>query len=175
MRLIYLVLLSVLFSCQSKPTLISEEPTNPLPKDIVLADTRSAFEFAGYHFSGSVSLRSEDFLILKDAKSQKRIMDPDIPQTIERLARRGISPLKSILLISDKKDSIENKKWRWLLKQLDVRDVELVRFEDYREAHPNRIPQAPPERVPVWEVKDIAPILKKADQCFVKWSDEACQ
>ncbi len=162
-----------LFGCQTKPTQIKDESGNR-EKNVVLVDTRSAFEFAGFHFSGSVNLNSESFLILKNPKTKKRILDPDIPQIIERLAKRGLSPLKSVILISNKKDSIENKKWNWLLRKLEVQNITMMGFDEFRVLNKNRVPQAPPESEPVWGVVDTQVVLKNADQCFVGWSDENC-
>lgn len=169
----FLILL-FLFGCQMKPTVLKEESATPASEKEVLVDTRSALEYESYHISGSVSLRSEDFLILKNPKTQKRILDPDIPQTIERLAKRGITPLKKVILISQKKDSDENKKWTWLLNQFGIYKIETISFDDYRKTHPKRIPQAPPEREPVWSVENSEQILKKSEQCFVGWSDLFC-
>lgn len=174
MRLVpYLLFASFLFGCQTKPTKIKEESANR-DKNTVLVDTRSSFEFAGFHFSGSVNLNSESFLILKNPKTKKRILDPDITQIIERLAKRGISPLKSVILISNKKDSNENKKMNWLLRKLEISDVTMMGFDEFRIINKNRVPQAPPESEPVWGVVDTQIILKNADQCFVNWSDENC-
>lgn len=169
-----LVICFLIIGCQSKPTVISEEPANQYNKNVILVDTRSAFDYISFHISGSVNLNSGDFLILRNPKIKKRILDPDVPQIIERLAKRGVSPLKTVLLISDKKDSVENKKWSWLLHRLDVRDILMIGIDDYRAQHKNMIPQAQPEPVPVWEVKNIKTILQNADQCFVDWSDENC-
>ncbi|MEK6628283.1 MAG: rhodanese-like domain-containing protein [Bdellovibrionota bacterium] len=157
-----------------KPTQINEESANQYNKNIVLVDTRSSFEFAGFHFSGSVNLNTESFLILKNPKTKKRILDPDITQIIERLAKRGISPLKSVILISNKKDSNENKKWNWLLRKLEIANVTMMGFDEFRVLNKNRVPKAPPESEPVWGIVDVQIILKNADQCFVNWSDESC-
>lgn len=173
--LIRILLLVVLFGCQTKPTQIKEESVTRYDKDVVLVDTRSAFDYASFHISGSVNLNSGDFLILKNPKTYQRILDPDIDQVIERLAKRGISPLRSIVLISDKKDSDDNKKWRWLLRQLDVRDVTLTSLEIYRTQNKSLVPQAMPDSVPVWQIKNTKVIFKKSEQCFVNWSDENCR
>lgn len=172
----FLIVLSCfgVVACQQAPTRIEEESTNSYSKNVVLVDTRPAFEFATYHVAGSVNLNSESFLILKNAKLKTRVLDPDLTQTIERLAKRGISPLKSVILISDKADSIENKKWNWLLQQLDVKDISMVNIEDYRKINKNLIPQAESVSMPVWEVRNQVSLLKKADLCFVKWSDNNC-
>lgn len=168
------VIFFFILGCQSKPTVVRETSVNQYNKNVILVDTRSAFDYTSFHVSGSVNLNSGDFLILKNPKINKRVLDPDIPQIIERLAKRGVSPLKTVLLISDKKDSVENKKWNWLLRKLDVRDVLMTSLNDYRAQHKNSVPQAMPESVSAWEVKNIKTILQNADQCFVNWSDEKC-
>lgn len=179
---LFLILL-VFTGCQLMPwnqkaTSSIEETVNAFADHTVLVDTRGAFEYASFHISGSVNLSTTDFLILKNPKSKLRILDPDLVQTIERLARRGISPNKKIILISDKANSDENKKWRWLLKNLQVEDITLVGMEEFRKKYPNRA-FAEPARSAVWDLqtseflqKEF--VLKKAPNCFVKWSDKIC-
>lgn len=175
MKLIQLFLISVLItSCQSQPTVIKQEVSTQDFKNRVLVDTRSAFEFAGFHIAGSISLNSGDYQILKNPKTEKRVLDPDLVQIVERLAKRGISPLKQVILLGSAGAETETLKWRWLLKQLDVRNIEIVSFEDYRARHKNAVPQAAPEAVPVWEVKNPKAILSRADKCFVNWSPTDC-
>ena len=157
-----LLVVFILFAgCQIQPTIVKEESVNQFNKNLVLVDTRSAFEFTIHHITGSVNLNSGDFLILKNLKIEKRILDPDIGQTIERLAKRGVSPLKSIVLISNKKDSDENKKWNWLMRQLGFADVALTSLDDYRAHNKSLVTQANPEALPVWEIKNKEIILKK--------------
>jgi 3-mercaptopyruvate sulfurtransferase SseA len=161
-------------SCKQAPTRIEEESVNNYNKNVVLVDTRPAFEFAIYHIPGSVNLNSVDFLILKNSKTKKRIIDPDLSQTVERLARRGISPLKRIILLADKSNSEENKKWNWLLVQLGVQDVVVLPIENYKKMNKNLVPQADAEAAPVWSLQNQELILKNADLCFVTWSDKNC-
>ncbi len=161
-----------------KSTSTIEESVNVFAENTVLVDTRNAFDYASFHIVGSVNLMTADFLILKNPLAKRRIMDPDLIQTIERLARRGISPAKKIILISQKADSDENKKWQWLLKNLQVEDVSLAGIEEFRKRYPNR-QFAEPARAPVWNLQtseDLQKefILKKAPDCFVKWSDKIC-
>lgn len=112
-------------ACQMAPTKIKTEVGGPA-ENTVLVDTRSSLEFSTYHVSGSVHLNTSDFLILKNANTQQRQFDPDLEQTIERLAKRGISPDKKIILISNKKDSEENQKWNWLLNKVEVKNVQMI-------------------------------------------------
>ena len=173
-QLSVLLLSLVIFGCQSQPTVIKQEVGTQDFKDRVLVDTRSAFEFAGYHIAGSISLNSGDFLILKNPKTEKRVLDPDLGQIVERLAKRGISPLKQIILLGSTSSDTETLKWHWLLKQFDVRNIEIVSFDDYRTQNKNKVPQVVPEAVPVWEIKNPKAILSRADKCFVNWSITDC-
>ncbi|MBC7421268.1 MAG: hypothetical protein H7328_11120 [Bdellovibrio sp.] len=164
--------------CQMAPTKVMEESVNVFAENTVLVDTRSAFNYASFHIVGSVNLVTEDFLILKNPLTKRRIFDPDLKQTIERLARRGISPNKKIILISDQAKSDENKKWQWLFKNIEIEDVNLTGFEDFRKKYPNRA-FSEPTRSAVWKLQiseDLQNefIFKKAPDCFVKWSDKKC-
>lgn len=178
-NLILSLLFLVLVACQSKPTTILEETVNVFAKDSVMVDTRNAFEYASFHIEGSASINSNDFLLLKDPKKKIYVFDPDLNQTIERLAKRGISPEKRIFLISNKADSDENKKWKWLLKNLEVEDVYLVEFNEFRKDYKNKkFAEAKSERP--WFLKTSEEfqkdfIIKKAKDCFVKWSEKLCK
>jgi hypothetical protein len=167
-------LIILLAGCQSPPTKIKQEVGGPVEKDVVYADTRSALAFSAYHPSGAVSLNSDDFIILKNAATQTRVLDPDLNQLVERLARRGISPIKKVKLISTHKDSEENKKWRWLLAKLDVTNVELLSLDDYIQQNKPMRPKPEPERTDTWPVANGPVILQKASTCFVSWSEKDC-
>ena len=160
-------------ACQMAPTKIKTEVGGPA-ENIVLVDTRSSLEFSTYHVSGSVHLNTADFLILKNASTQQRQFDPDLEQTIERLAKRGISPNKKIILISNKKDSEENQKWNWLLNKVLVQYTELTSLDDYIKANSPIIPKPQPERNEVWPIDKKAEILKQAPNCFVSWTPSTC-
>ena len=173
-KIILLGFLITVVACQQAPTRIEEQTVNTYNKNLVLVDTRPAFEFATYSVPGSVNLNSNDFLVLKNAKTKKRVLDPDLAQTIERLARRGISPLKSIVLLADKSNSEENKKWKWFLAQLGVHDVVLLPIDNYKKLNKSLVPQANSDAAPVWTVQNQSLILKNAEFCFVTWSDKNC-
>lgn len=171
------VFLSFVFlvSCQVGPTRIREQTVNLDLKNAVVIDTRSHLDYASFHFSGSVHLQSSDYLLLKPGPVPKRIFDPDLEQTIERLARRGIHPQKKIILVSDdKSDPAEAKKWRWLLRQLGVSEISAMPFSKLKDRLGGRPPQASPERMPVWTVADANKITKKAEDCFASWNDSLC-
>lgn len=165
--------------CQSKPTKVIEETVNVFAKDSVMIDTRSALNYASFHIEGSANLNSGDYLILKNPKKKTYVMDSDLPQIIERLARRGVSPEKKIYLIGDKTDSTENKKWQWLFKSLEVEDLILIGFDEFRKNYKNaRFAPAQPERP--WILKTSEEfqkefIIKKAKDCFAAWSDKICK
>ena len=124
-----------LSGCTLAPTKVIQEVGGDRNKSDLLADTREALEYSTYHISGSVSLNSEDFLILKDPATRTRILDPDTEQIVERLARRGIHPGVKVTLIGSESNSVENLKWKWLLSKLNVRDVELISLDDFIRLH----------------------------------------
>lgn len=174
MKYIAVLFLWALTSCQSPQTKIKQETGGEAPIMRVLVDTRSHLNYETYHISGSVHLHSSDFLILKSAVQKERVLDPDIAQIIERLARRGVSPEREIVLISDRHDSEENKKWNWLLLQLNVKNVIMMSLDGYRQANRNRVPTPLPERAAVWSVERPQLILQQSKNCFVSWSDRLC-
>lgn len=160
----------LLLSCQMKPTVVKNEATDQYEKDVVLVDTREALQYESYHVSGSVHLQTSDFLILKNPLTKEKVFDPDLNQTIERLAKKGISPEKRIILVSDSKESLENKKWHWLFKKIGVTQVGYAGLSYFK----GRIPQEKPESVATWTITNAAEILKKSKDCFIKWSAKDC-
>lgn len=171
--------LFVFVGCQQKPTRAIEEEANIYKPDTVLVDTRSAFLFASSHIPGSVNLETQDYLILKNPSTKKRILDPDLQQVVERLARRGIHPSRRVLLLGDNRFSEENVKWNWLLKLLDFERVEMKSISDFKKENKNAH-YADPTRTETWALK-LSPELqqefihKKASNCFVKWSEAKCK
>ena len=178
MRLVKaLILFTVLafLGCQQKPTSIIEQSVNIFKPRTVLMDTRTALDYQSFHIEGSVSLLTEDFILLKNPmankRNQKRSLDPDLKAVVERLALKGISPELKILLIGDKQYSISNRKWKWLLNNLEVSDVQLYSIDQVRKM--NRGSFAEPEKQIPWELRTSENfqkefILNKADQCFVR-------
>lgn len=189
-QLIYLLLLSILISgCQQVPTSALEETVDVFEPRGVLVDTRSALDFNSFNIPGSVNLLVDDFLIVQNPmvnlKNQKKSFDPNLNSIIERLAKRGISPLKKIYLIGSKKDSIENKKWKWLLNNLDVKEVELTSLEQFKKNKTRRF--SLPESENIWTLH-LGPeltqelIINRAKKCFVKnyskndkWDEKYCR
>ncbi len=178
----YLLMILVLVACKHEPTKIIEQSSDIFEKNIVLLDTRSALEFTSFHVRGSQSLLIEDFLVLKNpnAKSanKKRILDPDMNQTIRRLALKGVNPEMTVYLIGDTKNSIENKKWRWILSYLEIRDIRLFSLAEIRKIKNGRFAEA--EKKSEWILKSSEEyqkefIFKSAPQCFVGWSDKVCK
>jgi len=162
-------------SCQLAPTKVKNEVGGTPNPNVVYADTRSALAYSTYHPSGTISLNSEDFIILKNAATKTRVLDPDLNQLVERLAKRGISPLKKVMLISTQKDSDENKKWKWLLAKLDVTNVEFLTLDEYIQQNRPLRPQPDPERANTWPVANPEVILKESDNCFVNWKATQCE
>ena len=165
-----------LFSCAQAPTKVKQEVGGERSTEVVIVDVRSSLENMSYQISGSVSLRTEDFIILtgpeKSPEQRKRIFDPDLEQTIERLSRRGVSPERKIILVYS--NETEAFKWIWLLKQLGVADIEMLSLNQYIEKNrPLRPKPAPPVAVP-WLVTNKSFILKEAEFCFVGWAVSEC-
>ncbi len=176
---VLIFLLLEISACQLKPTKSIEESANVFKTETVLVDTRSAFLYASAHVKGSVNLSSQDFLLLKNPLNKTRVFDPDLKQTIERLAKRGIHPSKKVLLMSDSKDSVENKKWTWLLKLLEVDSIENTSFQAFRTQTKNARYAEPNSEKP-WSLalsEDLQKefIIKKAPDCFVTWSPKKCE
>jgi len=179
-KIIYLIIFLLVFSCQQKPTKVIEESAQVFKKNTVLIDTRSPLLFESFHIEGSQNLWWEDFVLLTNAKSKKRTFDPDLQQTIRRLALKGIHPEMTVYLINDQSSSIENKKWKWLLSYLDVRNVELKSLADLRKSKSgsiNRFAQAEPQDEWILKTseefqKDL--VSKKIPQCFLKWDEKNC-
>lgn len=172
------ILLAVFAGCQQVPTKALEETSNIFAEETVLVDTRSSFLFTSSHLQGSINLVTDEFLIKKNPKMKKYSIDPDFPQIIERLARRGIHPSKKIMLLGEAKNSAENLKWTWLLKLLGVDKIQIFSQNDFRKAHPNAR-YKDPDRAEPW-ILDLSPelqqefILNKAPDCFVSWIAKKC-
>lgn len=174
--------LSLTFSlgCQLKPTQVSTESSQLLINNAVLIDTRSPLKFESSHIEGSQNLWWEDYLVIKTLKPKTYVFQPDLVAVIERLAKKGIHPQKTIYLLGEEALSIENKKWKWLLSYLDVRQVELQSYEQFRKSligKPNRFSK--PEAQKSWTLlssedyqKEL--LRKKIPQCFISWSEKKC-
>jgi 3-mercaptopyruvate sulfurtransferase SseA len=168
----------MIVGCKSGPTKIMEESVNVFADNIVLVDTHSSFYFSSYHLKGSVNLVTTDFLILKNPRTKRRILDPDLNQTIERLAKRGISPTRRVVLLSDKAQSVESKKWRWLLKNLEVENVTIMTIAEFKKSAQFK-EYSDPQPEPVWALRSSADmqkefILKKSKICFLNWNEKKC-
>lgn len=167
-------------ACQQAPTKVLDQSAQVFEKKTVLIDTRSPFLYETFHIEGSQNLWWEDFLVLIHPKKKVRIFDPDLQQTVERLASKGIHPDKTIILLNEKADAIENKKWKWLLSYLEIKNIELKSVNDLKKSikgQNNRF--AKPEKQLPWKLltsedfqKDLA--LKKAQKCFLKWNEKFC-
>ncbi len=178
----FIVLVFLFVGCQPKPTKVIEQSVNVFEKNIVLLDTRNALSYISFHIEGSRNLLIEDFLILKNplakAANKKRNLDPDIQQTIERLSHKGVSPDLKIFLIGDVKNSVNNKKWRWLLSYLEINDIHLYSLDEVKKMKSGRFTEA--EKQSPWILKSSVEyqsefIFKKAPMCFVEWSESKCQ
>lgn len=179
----YLGLLFVLcltWACQQKPTKALEESANVFVRKAVLIDTRNPFLYESFHIEGSQNLWWEDFLVITNPKKKTRMLDPDLLQTVERLASKGIHPDKTIILLNDKADAVENKKWKWLLSYLEIKNIEMKSVNDLKKSargQNNRFAKAEPQTP--WTLltsedfqKDL--VSKKAQKCFVTFNPKIC-
>lgn len=181
MKILSLVFfMMTMWACQQKPTKVLDESAQVYEKKAVLIDTRNPFQYESFHIEGSQNLWSEDFLVLTNPKKKTRMLDPDLAQTVERLASKGIHPDKTIILLNDKADAIENKKWKWLLSYLEIKSIETKSINDLKKSikgQNNRF--ANPEPQKPWKLltsedfqKDL--VLRKAPRCFLKWEAQNC-
>lgn len=179
-KISFLLSFFLVLSCQQKPTKVIEESAQVFKKNTVLIDTRSPLQYESFHIEGAQNLWWEDFVLLTNVKSKKRNFDPDLQQTIRRLALKGIHPDVTVYLINDQSSSLENKKWKWLLSYLDVRNVELKSLADLRKSKSgsiNRFAQAEPQTE--WTLKTSEDfqkdlVEKKIPRCFIKWDEKNC-
>lgn len=172
--------LGLLAACQQKPTKVIDESAHVYEKKAVLIDTRNPFLYESFHIEGSQNLWWEDFLVLTNPKKKTRVLDPDILQTVERLASKGIHPDKTIVLLNDKADAVENKKWKWLLSYLEIGHIEMKSISDLKKSlkgQNNRFAVAEPQKP--WKLltsedfqKDL--VTKKAKDCFLQWKPKDC-
>ena len=176
-------------SCQQAPTAVIEQSVDVFAARTVLVDTRSALDFSSFNIKGSTNLLVDDFVVLQNPlakpKNQKRYFDSNLQSMIERLSRRGISPVKKIILIGSQKDSVDNKKWKWMLNSLEVNEVYMYSLDQVRKIKHGNFAEIQAE--PSWELKlglDTQKefILNKAQKCFVntypknkKWPEEYCR
>ena len=179
-RLALVLVLFLTWACQQKPTKIIDESAHIYEKKAVLIDTRNPFLYESFHIEGSQNLWWEDFLVLTNPKKKTRVLDPDILQTVERLASKGIHPDKTIVLINDKANAVENKKWKWLLSYLEISHIELKSMNELKKSlkgQNNRFAVAEPQKP--WKLltsedfqKDL--VTKKAQKCFLLWNEKSC-
>lgn len=184
--LIVILLLVFAVGCQQKPTTALEESVDAFEPRTILVDTRSALDFASYHIKGSTNLLVEDFLILKNPlakpQNQKRVFDSNLKNVVERLAARGIRPGKRIYLMGDKRDSIDNKKWQWLLYNLEIDEIYLYSIDQIRKMRKGNFAEI--EKEEPWVLKSSPDfqkefVLIKVNKCFAdritKWNDKFCK
>lgn len=177
--LLLLLVCGLFVACQQAPTKTIEETSNSIFKvKTVLVDTRDAFSYTSFHIPGSVNLVSNDFLVLKNPITKKYVLDSNLTETIDRLARKGVAPDRRIILLSTAKNSAENKKWNWFLKNLGFEDIDMTSVDEFNAKNKNAR-YLEPERADVWTLKLSEQlqqefIIKKGSDCFVKYSDKLC-
>ena len=177
------IILSFLFlcSCQQAPTKAITETVNPLKQDFVLLDTRTALEFESFSVSGSAHIWWEDFLVRSEGvqkKSSSKYRIDNLEKIIERLASRGVSPTKVIILVGARADAIENLKWNWLLKSLEIRNIKMLSLDQAKSQFAGR--RGRPESQSPWKLSQSEDfqnefILSYSQSCFIKFSAQDCR
>lgn len=178
---IFLLAFLFLCSCQQRPTKAITETVNPLKQDFVLLDTRAALDFESFSVSGSTHIWWEDFLVRSEGvqkKSGSRYKLDDLEKIIERLASRGVSPIKEIILIGTTADSVENLKWNWLLKSLEIRDIKRISLNQAKTQFAGR--RGRPDSEVSWKLTQSEDfqkefILNFSQKCFIQFSVSDCK
>lgn len=183
LKLSALVLL-FLTGCLMKPTNLLEESVDALAPNTVLVDTRSPLQYESFHIEGSVNIRAEDFIIVRNPtakkKFQKRGMEQDLDLIISRLAEKGINRDNRVILLADKADANSNKRMKWLLKNLEVSEVQTENIDAFMQKNPGKF--ARPTTKEVWNLRSSRLfqkefIIDKSERCFSdvkKWSEGFC-
>lgn len=170
-KLIFTVLL--LSSCQQVATRVTEESEDTIAENVVLLDTRSDLDFSSFHVEGAKHLAVREFLNPSRTNGKSTELT-DLDDLVLRLSIKGVSPGRTIYLIGDKKNSLENKKWNWLLYYLGVKQVKFYSMDEVLKMRNGRFKSA--TSASVWSVSsaDRQKIYNLFQQCFFNWSETLC-
>lgn len=138
MALISILMLS-LTACQTKPTTTRETVSRSfggsqallgpiaLGEDVVIADTRSSFDFSMSRIPRSVSINWSDYS--EREPSQRGWPQKDLFAAARRLSRLGIGPTSKVVVLGQGLEGQgEEGRVAWLLAYLGVEDVRFGRF-----------------------------------------------
>ena len=144
-----------LSGCMTQPTKsFEEEPAlkkdlTSLSADVVLIDARPSFQHQLARPSGAIGMSWQDF-------SQKSepflgVLEKDLFFHARRLARMGISPQSSILVLGNgQQGQGEEGRLAWTLKVLGISKVQIGHVNHFRMASSKA--EAPPRAaVPIWK------------------------
>lgn len=143
--------LFVVAGCKQLPTRVYEtqerqnknSQSNPalLTENTVIVDARPAFDYSVAHLNGSIPLRPEDFN--QREEKFKGYLDPDHFTLTRRLARLGISPETSVVVVGrGLQGRGEEGRVAWTLKRLGVRNVRFASIDNF--SIPLGAAEAPP-------------------------------
>ncbi len=163
-----------LTACQTPSTKIIETPVRlltpvedlskplVLSKDSIIIDARSSYEYASFHFPGSISMQWNDFT--EAADEVKGRLQPDLYALTRRLALMGITPESSIVVVGDGvKGNGEEGRIAWMLKYLGVKNVHFAAISYFKGPVTNITPQ-PPHNASPWQPDIVESLLVKKDE-----------
>jgi rhodanese-related sulfurtransferase len=155
MKLILLVLLLGILSCQQKQTLgVSESGVlmqnrdyrKIITENTIVFDTRSPFDFNMSKVPGSINLPISDFNASKDPLDAAR-----------RLSLYGVNPDSTVVIIGEGKGDEQKLAWEFI--KLGVTHIETLKASVFRLL--NAKPEGPKKNVPLWkpqsEYKELSP------------------
>lgn len=161
----------LLGACETQPTKVFENSkpvnaktsTSDLSNELtitdktIFVDTRSAFLFNLSHMPGAINLGWQEFAET-NGRYQRRLVK-DLYHSTRRLARLGIGPDSSIVVIGDGRSGQgEEGRLAWTLRYLGISDVHFAGkdyFDQTKWIHA-KAPGVPRASVPPWK-----PALKK--------------
>ena len=157
-KLVMLFALSLVISCQQKPTkvtvqepLISETLTAEalMKNQPVILDVRPAFEFNLAHAPGAINVRWEDFS--QSNPKSRGLLQSDLFALARRLSLVGVSPETKVLVLGKGRlGAGEEGRIAWTLKVLGVKEVYTLLHTSYREM--NATKEAPlTQNKPYWK------------------------
>ncbi|MDZ4662268.1 MAG: rhodanese-like domain-containing protein [Pseudomonadota bacterium] len=160
----YLAGLLLLGACETQPTKVFESSKPLIPKAVVyelsisektvLLDSRSVFLFNLSHMPGAINLSWDEFTD-SGAKTKGRLVK-DLYHSARRLARLGVGPESSIVVIGEGRDGKgEEGRLAWTLRYLGVTDVHFASkdyFDQTKWIHVKAAEIALPS-IPSWKPK----------------------
>ncbi len=155
-----LIFLLSLTGCQTQPTKGYDNQTRPtaqkgeltITENTVFVDARSPFLYNLSHLPKAINFSWEEFT--ESRKAWKGRLVKDLFNRTRRLARLGIGPDSSVVVIGEGKAGRgEEGRLAWTLNYLGVKDVHFASkdfFDQTKWVHGGK-PEAPLPSVPMWK------------------------